>query len=117
MRWPAKFCLGSLVREVRVALKNGEFIFLMTSVILPSDEDDIFGKVPQSIIDEEGEHLWYHHEHSSDLVSQSKVCSNAMKQYVKSRPLPSTASIKRSKEINLDHLLVHPMFGKWFHCN
>ncbi|KAJ8020992.1 ATP-dependent RNA helicase DDX54 [Holothuria leucospilota] len=80
--------------------------------VLPTDEDDIFGKVPQRVIDEEGEHLRYHHEHSSDLVSQSKVCSNAMKQYVRSRPLPSTASIKRSKEINLDHLLVHPMFDE-----
>lgn len=43
-----------------------------------------------------------------------KVCSNAMKQYIRSRPAPASESIKRFKEMNRDGILVgnHPIFGK-----
>lgn len=42
-----------------------------------------------------------------------KVCSNAYQQYLKSRPLPSTESVRRMKdELKLTAISVHPLFSK-----
>lgn len=40
----------------------------------------------------------------------AKVCSNAYKQYIRSRPGASVESIKRVKDISLNSFAVHPMF-------
>ena len=41
-----------------------------------------------------------------------KVTSNAYKQYLKSRPVSSSESIKRTKELALKDLGYHPLFGR-----
>ena len=43
-----------------------------------------------------------------------RVISNAYKQYVKSRPNPSSESIKRIKALDLNALGYHPLFGLLF---
>ena len=40
----------------------------------------------------------------------SKVCSNAYRQYIRSRPGASVESIKRVKDISLNSFAVHPLF-------
>lgn len=78
------------------------------------DEDGLYGKVPQSVIDDMEENLRIWHEESTDMKNMVKVCSNAMKQYIRSRPAPATESIKRFKEMNRDGILLgnHPIFGQ-----
>jgi len=40
----------------------------------------------------------------------TKVCSNAYRQYIRSRPGAAVESIKRVKDINLTSFAVHPVF-------
>lgn len=76
-----------------------------------NDESGLCGYVPQALIDEEADMLRVWHEASHDLKSMAKVCSNAYKQYVKTRPLPSNESIKRVKEISEMTSKYHPIFN------
>lgn len=75
-----------------------------------NDENGLCGYVPQALIDEEADMLRLWHESSHDLRSMAKVCSNAYKQYVKTRPLPSSESIKRVKEVSEMTSKYHPIF-------
>uniref|UniRef100_A0A452IUF2 ATP-dependent RNA helicase DDX54 n=2 Tax=Gopherus agassizii TaxID=38772 RepID=A0A452IUF2_9SAUR len=79
----------------------------------PSDRDGVFGRVPQSVIDEECL-LLTDHEGSLDLQSLRKVSENAHKQYLKSRPGPSPESVKRVKELDFSLLGIHPLFSSCF---
>nr|XP_028566750.1 ATP-dependent RNA helicase DDX54 [Podarcis muralis] len=80
----------------------------------PTDTDGIFGRVPQSIIDDEESLLQTDHERSLDLQSLRRVSDNAQKQYLKSRPAPSPESIKRVKEMDFTLLGIHPLFSLRF---
>ncbi|KAG7224063.1 hypothetical protein INR49_015321 [Caranx melampygus] len=60
------------------------------------DSEGVFGRVPQSILDDEGSHLIAAHENSLDLENLQRVSENAYKQYLKSRPNPSSESIRRT---------------------
>ncbi|RDD43326.1 ATP-dependent RNA helicase DDX54 [Trichoplax sp. H2] len=73
-------------------------------------ENGITGAIPQEIIDREEDFLQTLQIFSSDLPSLSKVALNAYKNYLKCRPLPSTASVKRAKDINFSEIVAHPMF-------
>ncbi|XP_048875963.1 ATP-dependent RNA helicase DDX54 [Brienomyrus brachyistius] len=75
------------------------------------DADGIFGRVPQSILDDEEAQLITAHENSQDLQSLRRVAENAYKQYLKSRPTPSPESIKRVKNTELHDMAVHPLLG------
>ncbi|XP_040915562.1 ATP-dependent RNA helicase DDX54 [Toxotes jaculatrix] len=75
------------------------------------DSDGVFGRVPQSILDDEGSHLVTAHEKSLDLQNLHRVSENAYKQYLKSRPNPSTESIRRVKNTDLSNMAVHPLLG------
>ncbi|XP_023674426.1 ATP-dependent RNA helicase DDX54 [Paramormyrops kingsleyae] len=77
----------------------------------PQDADGIFGRVPQSILDDEEAQLITAHENSQDLQSLRRVAENAYKQYLKSRPTPSPESIKRVKNAELHEVAVHPLLG------
>ena len=44
-------------------------------------------------------------------VSLRKVVDNACKQYVRSRPPPSSESVKRSKEMAHADMAAHPLLG------
>lgn len=44
------------------------------------------------------------------MSSMLKVTKNAYKQYLKSRPAPSSESVKRIKNLDLTSVQVHPIF-------
>ncbi|XP_022622744.1 ATP-dependent RNA helicase DDX54 [Seriola dumerili] len=75
------------------------------------DSEGVFGRVPQSILDDEGSHLVTAHENSMDLENLHRVSENAYKQYLKSRPNPSPESIRRVKNTDLSSMAVHPLLG------
>ncbi|XP_067406369.1 ATP-dependent RNA helicase DDX54 isoform X2 [Emydura macquarii macquarii] len=80
----------------------------------PSDRDGVFGRVPQSVVDDEECLLLTDHESSLDLQSLRRVSENAHKQYLKSRPGPSPESVKRVKELDFSLLGIHPLFSSCF---
>uniref|UniRef100_A0AAX7U7J8 ATP-dependent RNA helicase DDX54 n=2 Tax=Haplochromini TaxID=319058 RepID=A0AAX7U7J8_ASTCA len=65
------------------------------------DSEGVFGRVPQSILDDESAHLITSHENSLDLQNLLRVSENAYKQYLKSRPNPSPESIRRVKNTDV----------------
>ncbi|XP_054724746.1 ATP-dependent RNA helicase DDX54-like [Uloborus diversus] len=73
-------------------------------------EDSVCGAVPQNIIDDESEVLHCWHKLSVDLSSMQKVTENAYKKYIKSRPAPSSESVKRMKEFSFSAAEIHPLF-------
>uniref|UniRef100_A0A8C6P992 RNA helicase n=1 Tax=Nothobranchius furzeri TaxID=105023 RepID=A0A8C6P992_NOTFU len=75
------------------------------------DSDGVFGRVPQSILDDESSHLIVAHEKSLELQNLHHVSENAYKQYLKSRPNPSTESIRRVKNTDVSTMMVHPLLG------
>ncbi|KAM9841081.1 ATP-dependent RNA helicase DDX54 [Aulostomus maculatus] len=75
------------------------------------DLDGVFGRVPQSILDDEGSSLITAHENSLDLQNLHRVSENAYKQYLKSRPNPSPESIRRVKNTDVSCMAVHPLLG------
>lgn len=74
------------------------------------EESGLCGRVPQAVIDEECELLRSLQLQSTDLQSMERVCSNAMIQYLKSRPAPSSESTKRMKQHLREELAPHPLF-------
>ncbi|XP_077517553.1 ATP-dependent RNA helicase DDX54 [Amblyomma americanum] len=90
-------------------------LFLGRELRFPDDtsstqESGLCGRVPQVVIDEESEMLRSMHEQSIDLQNMERVCSNAMIQYLKSRPAPSSESAKRMKQYLREDLPPHPLF-------
>ncbi len=83
-------------------------------VLWSSDADGVFGRVPQSILDDEESQLLTAHENSLDLQNLRRISENAYKQYLKSRPDPSSESIKRAKNTELSSMAVHPLLGEWW---
>ncbi|CAB1318548.1 unnamed protein product [Coregonus sp. 'balchen'] len=63
------------------------------------ESDGVFGRVPQSILDDEESQLITAHENSHDLQNLRRIADNAYKQYIKSRPMPSPESFKRKMEL------------------
>uniref|UniRef100_A0A4W5JYS9 RNA helicase n=1 Tax=Hucho hucho TaxID=62062 RepID=A0A4W5JYS9_9TELE len=74
-------------------------------------QDGVFGRVPQSILDDEESQLITAHENSHDLQNLRRIADNAYKQYIKSRPMPSPESFKRVKNTELPSMAVHPLLG------
>lgn len=75
------------------------------------DSDGVFGRVPQTILDDESSHLITAHENSLDLQNLHRISENAYKQYLKSRPNPSPESIRRVKTTDVSCMAVHPLLG------
>lgn len=78
----------------------------------PSDphEDGIIGSVPQENIDEEKEMLAKWLADTYEMQCLKKVCKNAYKQYARSRSLPSSTAVKKSKDPSFQNLVPHPIF-------
>ncbi|XP_077399164.1 ATP-dependent RNA helicase DDX54 isoform X1 [Vanacampus margaritifer] len=76
-----------------------------------ADLDGVFGRVPQSILDDEAANLITAHDNSLDLQNLHRISENAYKQYLKSRPNPSAESIRRVKNMDLACMAVHPLLG------
>lgn len=98
-------------------------LFLGRPLVLASpyktlhDTDGVFGRIPQSIIDDEESLLQTDHERSLELQNLRRVSDNAQKQYLKSRPAPSPESIKRVKEMDFNLLGIHPLFSLRFEAD
>uniref|UniRef100_A0A673LWG3 ATP-dependent RNA helicase DDX54 n=1 Tax=Sinocyclocheilus rhinocerous TaxID=307959 RepID=A0A673LWG3_9TELE len=75
------------------------------------DADGVFGRVPQSVLDDEESQLLTAHENSLDLQNLRRISENAYKQYLKSRPNPAAESIKRARNTELSSMAVHPVLG------
>ncbi|CAK9831646.1 ATP-dependent RNA helicase DDX54 [Anthophora retusa] len=75
------------------------------------NSDGAIGKLPQVMIEEELAELINWHNCSVDLKNIEKVCDNAYKQYIRSRPAPSSESIKRVKELNIGKAGVIPEYS------
>jgi len=91
-----------LGEKVRLALRDQQ---------LADDWHKMYGAIPQSVIDDQTEEIQQWHSQSVDLSNMVKVCSNAYKHYIQSRPAPSSESVKRAKEeIRAEHLGIHPLF-------
>ncbi|KAF0300491.1 ATP-dependent RNA helicase DDX54 [Amphibalanus amphitrite] len=67
------------------------------------------GTVPQELVDVDSEQMQLWHSSSSDLRSALQSSRNAFKQYLRSRPAASLASVKRLKEESSRSLGVHPL--------
>lgn len=76
-------------------------------------EWNMYGSVPQNILDNENDQIQKMHNASYELMKTKQVIAGAYKQYVKSRPPPSSESVKRMKEnelvctIGYHPLLIH----------
>merc|ERR1712142_1173908 len=76
-----------------------------------SEDDGLIGGVPQHLIDEEDDIYKRIATDSSEVENLENVSTNAYKMYLRSRPVASTESSKRLKELNLATatILPHPM--------
>ncbi|XP_031556562.1 ATP-dependent RNA helicase DDX54-like [Actinia tenebrosa] len=90
-----------LGRPLKVATKDSK----------NDDSEGLLGRVPQRIVDEEEDFLRTAHDQSHDLFSLQGVCTNAYKQYIRSRTNPSSESVKRAKELVTSTIAVHPILG------
>ncbi|VDN24984.1 unnamed protein product [Gongylonema pulchrum] len=71
----------------------------------------LIGAFPCDIVEEEAEFLKNMHDNSDELNELLKKAENAMKKYTKTRPQPSSESVRRAKDDIKDALLkasVHP---------
>ncbi|XP_076754724.1 ATP-dependent RNA helicase DDX54 [Xylocopa sonorina] len=73
--------------------------------------DGAIGRMSQSMIEEELAELINWHNCSTDLENMEKVCDNAYKQYIRSRPAASSESIKRVKELHISEAGVLPDYS------
>ncbi|XP_063066262.1 ATP-dependent RNA helicase DDX54 [Engraulis encrasicolus] len=75
------------------------------------DADGVFGRVPQSLLDDEEGQLITALENSVELENLKRIADNAYKQYLKSRPSPAPESVKRVKHTDFSTMAVHPLLG------
>ncbi|XP_077990291.1 ATP-dependent RNA helicase DDX54-like [Glandiceps talaboti] len=108
----------SLVSSDEIAYLLDLHLFLgrpikLASTVQTQDDDGVYGRVPQTIIDDEDTTIQSLIDGSLELENLKRVCDNAYKQYVKSRPAPATESVKRMKEIEKTHISLHPWFSEY----
>ncbi|XP_063242989.1 ATP-dependent RNA helicase DDX54 [Bacillus rossius redtenbacheri] len=72
--------------------------------------DGAVGAVPPPLLEEEHARLLQWHAASTDLLNMKKVCGNAYRQYIRSRPGASAESVRRSKQMDFTSLDSHPVF-------
>lgn len=70
--------------------------------------DTVYGRLPQSILDNTGEKLRGLVEQNTELSALQKACSNAFRLYSKTRPSASLESARRAKRLPREGL--HPVF-------
>ncbi|RNA16152.1 ATP-dependent RNA helicase DDX54 [Brachionus plicatilis] len=107
----------SLVTSDELPYMHELFDFLSKEIRFASDEmnpedwNEVYGSVPQSIIDVEKDTIRTLLEEKIDLKCAFEVQENAYKQYLKSRPLSGAASVRAAKNIRQLHpfLPIHPL--------
>lgn len=92
------------------------FLGIKLKVVSPSDTEESlegtipFGKLPQTMIENELSELLRWNFDSHDLQNQENVCKNSYDKVIRSRPGASGASLKKSKTLNLSNAGVIPEF-------
>ncbi|XP_037079417.1 LOW QUALITY PROTEIN: ATP-dependent RNA helicase DDX54-like [Pollicipes pollicipes] len=67
------------------------------------------GSIPQELVDVDSERIQLWHDTSNDLRAALKSSQNAFKQYLRSRPAASAASVRRMRRRRPGQLGVHPV--------
>ncbi|KAI8490114.1 ATP-dependent RNA helicase ddx54 [Branchiostoma belcheri] len=73
------------------------------------DWDGLYGKVPQSILDDEDANIRVYMETCLELVSLRRVADRGYSAYIKSRSAPSHESVRRMKGMDTAHMGFHPV--------
>ncbi|XP_078664653.1 ATP-dependent RNA helicase DDX54-like [Branchiostoma floridae x Branchiostoma belcheri] len=73
------------------------------------DWDGLYGKVPQSILDDEDANIRVYMETCLELVSLRRVADRGYSAYIKSRSAPSHESVRRMKGMDTAHMGFHPI--------
>uniref|UniRef100_A0A8C4QEB3 ATP-dependent RNA helicase DDX54 n=1 Tax=Eptatretus burgeri TaxID=7764 RepID=A0A8C4QEB3_EPTBU len=73
--------------------------------------DGLLGRVPQAVVDGEESFVRAYHEAAAELYDLRRVAANAYCHYERSRPAPSSESIKRAKALDILTVDMHPIFG------
>lgn len=85
--------MDAVMSDVDLAILNGE---------------TVYGRFPQTVIDLVSDRVREIIDSSSELNSLQKACTNAFRLYSKTKPSPSSESIRRAKELPREGL--HPIF-------
>ncbi|KAB8108518.1 hypothetical protein EE612_044285 [Oryza sativa] len=88
-------------------LKDMEGMNLKIDRALANGET-VYGRFPQTIIDLVSDGIKEVINGCTDLIALEKPCTNAFHLYLKTRPMPSTESIRRVKDLPREGL--HPIF-------
>ncbi|KAF6780013.1 hypothetical protein AHF37_00447, partial [Paragonimus kellicotti] len=112
----------SLVDPGEVPYLFDVFVFLgrnlQTAGPIPSNQcmNDYIGRAPRTLMANTGGSVQQLIERNANLESMDKVCKNAMKRFLQTRPSASNESVRRAKEIRgiLQALPVHSIFRKRF---
>lgn len=70
--------------------------------------ESIYGRFPQSVLDMVSERIRELIDGSTEVIALQKACTNAFHLYSKTKPTPSTESVKRAKGLPREGL--HPIF-------
>lgn len=70
--------------------------------------ESIYGRFPQSVLDLVSERIRELIDGSTEVIALRKACTNAFHLYSKTKPTPSTESVKRAKGLPREGL--HPIF-------
>ncbi|XP_078584586.1 ATP-dependent RNA helicase DDX54-like [Branchiostoma floridae x Branchiostoma japonicum] len=73
------------------------------------DWDGLYGKVPQSIIDDEDANIRVYQENNLELGNLKRVSERGYSAYLKSRSVPSHESVKRMKGMDTAQMGFHPL--------
>lgn len=100
--------------EISYVIDLHSFIGKPLQLVTPStsydkEESGLYGRIPQSMIDDEDENLRKCHS-KTDLINLKNVADRGYGKYIRSRPPPSQESIKRSKVFAEELIRIHPMF-------
>ncbi|XP_062173725.1 putative DEAD-box ATP-dependent RNA helicase 29 [Alnus glutinosa] len=102
-----------LSKPIRAAPNEEEVLQDMDGVMSKIDQavangETVYGRFPQTVIDLVSDRVRETIDSSAELTSLQKTCTNAFRLYLKTKPLPSKESIRRSKELPREGS--HPMF-------
>eukprot|EP00058_Branchiostoma_floridae_P023172 XP_002608662.1 hypothetical protein BRAFLDRAFT_211958 [Branchiostoma floridae] len=100
-----------LGRAVKVAGKDKS----SEERICVPDWDGLYGKVPQSIIDDEDANIRVYQENNLELGNLKRVSEWGYSAYLKSRSAPSHESVKRMKGMDTAQMGFHPLLGNMIH--
>ncbi|PSS31748.1 DEAD-box ATP-dependent RNA helicase [Actinidia chinensis var. chinensis] len=102
-----------LSKPIRAAPTEEEVLQDMDGVMSKIDQaiangETVYGRFPQTVLDLVSDRVREIIDSSAELTSLQKSCTNAFRLYSKTKPLPSSESIRRAKDLPREGL--HPIF-------